>query len=133
MLFRSASDFWTGFEGEFESYKPKKSVIYELFAIIQKQHIKVNVIGGNWCSDTKTQVPRLCKVLHLAGLSEADFSYVQVDRSKNQILAPGELERTDDKPSKVPTVYISKDGKIIGTIIETPTKSWEADILKVLQ
>jgi glutamate synthase domain-containing protein 3 len=127
-----ATDFWNNFEKEFASYKPKKSVIHELFLITQKEHIEITVVGGNWCSDTKTQIPRLCKVLHLAGLDESDFKYFQVDRNKNLIVPEGETAKAKIKPQRVPTVMVKRNGRFAGIVVETPKASWEEDILAFL-
>ena len=127
-----AADFWHGFEKEFDSYKPKKSVIHELFLITQKERIDITVVGGNWCSDTKTQIPRLCKVLHLAGLNESNFKYVQVDKDKNLIVSPGETNKAWIKPQRVPTVMVQRNGRFASIVVETPKASWEEDILALL-
>jgi hypothetical protein len=124
-----AKDFWAGFEKEFKNYKPSKKVIYELFEEVEKGDIKIKIIGGNWCSDTRTQVPRLIKVLHLGGLSAQNLEYIQVDRLKNTI--PAQASWT--LPEKVPTVMVYKANKLVGTIIETPTKSWEKDLMSLLK
>lgn len=107
-------------------------MIHELFVITQKERIDITVVGGNWCSDTKTQIPRLCKVLHLAGLNESNFKYVQVDRDKNLIVSPGETIKAGVKPQRVPTVTVQRNGRFAGIIVETPKASWEEDILALL-
>jgi hypothetical protein len=124
-----AKDFWTGFEKEFDAYKPAKNVVYELFEVVQKDHVKIKIIGGNWCSDTRTQIPRLIKVLHQAGLSPANHEYIQVDRNKNSI--PAQANWT--APTKVPTVMVYNNNKLLGSIIETPSKTWEKDLMSLLK
>lgn len=124
-----ANTFLNEFEKTFNAYYPYKPVMGELYA--KKPYgLVVKAVGGNWCSDTRMQVPRLCKVLHLLGISPDNFDYYTVNKEKKPV--------NDDfastvKIDRVPLIIFYIDGKEIGRIVENPQKSIEEDLLKMLQ
>lgn len=122
-----ARRFLKGFEGVFRAYKPNKTIVKKLQPLVSGLNIKV--IGGNWCSDTRREVPALSKVLYYCGVPADSFSYYRVDKKKKAIDRDFAF---DNAVTHVPTVYVYRHGKLLGTIVEKPAKSWEADLLKLL-
>ncbi|MFN0082285.1 MAG: hypothetical protein ACKVOM_07165, partial [Ferruginibacter sp.] len=49
------------------NYKPNKTVIDSLKLF---KDYTLLIFGGNWCSDTRTQLPAMMKVLKLSGLDK---------------------------------------------------------------
>lgn len=123
-----ASEFISAFEKGFETYQPDKSVISKLIKF--KSRISVKVVGGNWCSDTREQVPKLGKVLYQIGVPADSFQYFRVDKLKK----PLEDDFTKSwAVGPVPDMYIYLDGKLKGRIIEIPKGLTEQDLLKILR
>lgn len=69
-----AALFWQEIETEYMSYEPNMAVIRSLDSVLREQaammagrpmRMSVLMIGGNWCSDTRMGLPRLCKVIDI--------------------------------------------------------------------
>ena len=91
--------------------------------------VVVKVIGGNWCSDTRRELPRLCRVLDGVGANADNFGYYKVNKDKQPLSQDFSVEYP---VKKVPSVFVFRSGKLVGQIIETPSKSWESNLLKLL-
>jgi hypothetical protein len=187
--------FWNDFETEYMMYTPSETLLKQLDSVLRSKVLNAGsglitlptfrllMVGGNWCSDTRMGLPRLCKVLdQLMLISEGNvvisknelevsnirlvLDYLRVDRDKNfiesqkarQYLLHGGLSNVKDggtgginlnleKAGRVPEVLFSqkllsnKSAEVLvdqaedswifmGSIIEMPMKSWEADMLK---
>lgn len=122
-----ASGFWQNYEKEFNNYYPAHAILHELFYSKTKDQMEIHVIGGNWCSDTRREVPRLTKVLHQIGFDPDKFHYYQVDRDKKAIakdFAAGH------PVTLVPTIFIYVNGVEKARILENPRESWEKELLR---
>lgn len=122
-----ANDFMKTFEKSFRAYQPDLKLIKKLKKYTDS--ISVKVIGGNWCSDTRREVPRLCKVLQYMAVPVEKMSYYRVNREKKAI---EQDFASTYKFSFVPTIVIYKNGTECGKITENPQKTLEADILAML-
>jgi len=91
--------------------------------------LKVEVWGGNWCPDTHEGVPALSKVLDVMGVEPANFTYHRVNRDKNKI----DGKNIKSAFGAVPTVRFELNGKLLGEVVEFPTKSWEEDMVNFLE
>lgn len=188
--------FWDDFETEYMMYSPSEALLKQIDSVLRSKvsnagsglitlpTFRLLLVGGNWCSDTRMGLPRLCKVLdQLMLISEGNvvisktqlevssirliFDYLRVDRDKKFIesdkahkyVLHGGLSNVMDgstgginlkleKGGRVPEVvfsqkFVSKNSAEVlvdqvddswvftGSIIETPMKSWEADMLKL--
>jgi hypothetical protein len=188
--------FWDDFETEYMMYSPSEALLKQLDSVLRSKVLNAGsglitlptfrmlMIGGNWCSDTRMGLPRLCKVLdQLMLTSEGNvvisktelevssvrlvLDYLRVDRDKNFIESEkahkyvlhgglsnvmegstGGINLKQEKAGRVPEVvlsqkFVSKNSAevlvdqvddswvFMGSIVETPMKSWEADILKL--
>jgi hypothetical protein len=123
-----ASEFSSEFNTAFIQYHPDKKVINKLRKKIAG--VSVKVVGGNWCSDTRRELPRLCKVLYYAGFSADSLDYFRVDRDKNAIYSDYAAGWTK---APIPDIAVYRNGKIAGHIFEVTQKSMEADLLKILK
>lgn len=131
--------FLGNFMFDYEDYICDEDVADQLQQIFNKlekkgRKMRVVMVGGNWCSDTKAGIPAVCRVL-----DEADYpgniDYFRVDREK-KFIDPGiEMEVT-----RVPHIIFQvtkKDNdqefESVGEIIETPNGSWEKNILAIFK
>ncbi|MDP2723946.1 MAG: thioredoxin family protein [Bacteroidales bacterium] len=114
------------FNPGFEKYKPSKKYIDRLKPIADK--IEFTVVMGTWCGDSQLQVPRFYKILSELGYSDKRVKLIGVDRSKAAIL----VDIKDLNIERVPTFILYKNGIEIGRIIETPTKSMEKNLWKII-
>ena len=175
-----AALFLQEMEGEYMSYEPTISVIKSLDSVLRAKQeaaagrpsrIDLLMIGGNWCSDTRMGLPRLCKVLDVL-MSSTEGNVV---RNREELEYAGVLIRLDyrrvnrDKKlidgalagdvffgqksvviGRVPEVCVAStwkrlvgstgnpdvdfavESQYVGSIVETPQVSWEADLLALI-
>lgn len=123
-LQKAPFDSW--FTTGFNSYKPDMATISEL-----KKYAKdteITIFMGTWCEDSQHQVPGFYKILGEAGFSEKNITLIAMDRNKK---TPEKFE--DGKNiTNVPTFIISRNGKEIHRIVESPVETLEKDALKIL-
>ncbi len=176
-----AALFWQDIEQEYMTYEPNAAVIKALDSVLRVRteamagrpsQIDLLMIGGNWCSDTRMGLPRLCKVLDVLMASTEG----NVVRNREELEYAGAVIRMDyrrvnrDKKlidgafagdlffggksvviSRVPEVCVAHTWKSIpsiggnpdvdfaaesvyvGSILETPQVSWEADLLALFR
>lgn len=176
-----AALFWQDIEQEYMTYEPNAAVIKALDSVLRVRteamagrpsQIDLLMIGGNWCSDTRMGLPRLCKVLDVLMASTEG----NVVRNREELEYVGAVIRMDyrrvnrDKKlidgafagyvffggksvviSRVPEVCVAHTWKSIpsiggnpdvdfaaesvyvGSILETPQVSWEADLLALFR
>lgn len=119
--------FGSYFTSEYEAYESQEETIKALKSKIKD--VKLKIVLGTWCGDSKRQVPRLYKVLDQVGFKDKNISVLAVNRSKKTVSA--DISKLDIK--YVPTIIIYKDGKELGRIIESPELSLEEDLLKIIE
>ncbi len=122
-----ADKFIQNIATEYSTYKPDSADMAEL-KNRWNDSLSVKVIGGNWCSDTRRELPRLCRVLDGLNADASEFGYYKVSKDKKPLLRDFASEHV---VSRVPTVFVYKNGKLLGQIVETPGKSWERDLLEL--
>ncbi len=115
------------FLDEYDSYKPKDRYINKLNDKLD--NIEMTIVLGTWCSDSKREVPRYYKILNEVGYDDKRIRLIAVDRNKE---ATG-IDIMEIDIQKVPTFIIYRDKIEIGRIIETPNKSLESDLWKIVK
>lgn len=119
-------EFGQSYNLEYQAYRPG---IDELNKLKYKlDDITFTVVLGTWCGDSKEQVGRFTKLLYCLKYDINRVSFIAVDREKKA----GDIDISTLDISKVPTVIVFRDGKEIGRIVETPTKTFEADLVGIL-
>ena len=119
-------EFGKYFKEYYSEYKVDEKSIAELSNLMDG--IKIKVILGTWCHDSKIQVPKFIKVLDQIKFTEKNLEIICVDRSKKT-----HAFSTDELDIEfVPTFIVYKNGIEIGRIIESPVKSLEKDLLTIL-
>lgn len=115
------------FESQYDIYKPVQTYISNLETKLDDYEI--TVVLGTWCGDSKIQVPHFYKVINEAGYNDKRVKIIAVDKKKEAIL----VDISDMDIQRVPTFIIYKDDKEVGRIIETPKKSLERDLWKIVR
>jgi len=92
------------------------------------QGVDVLVFYGQWCSDSKHEVPRFLRLVEASGWEGSRVRYYALDRSK----------KSDDGLTnryaieKVPTLIFFRNDDEIGRIVEVPRATLEGDIVQIL-
>lgn len=121
------SPFSDWFLLNFENYVPSRSVIDDIKKSFY-DNMRIQIILGTWCGDSKEQVPRFFKILEKAQIPLNVVEIICVNRTKT---APG-INIQNKNIEKVPTFIIFRDDVEIGRIIETPIETLEIDLYKIL-
>ncbi len=121
-------EFKKWFISEYNSYNPDVELINKLKNNSNLKNVKVLVVFGTWCHDSRRELPRFYKIVDKINFSESKIKLIGIDTEKssqNKLLSNIEFKR-------IPTFIFYKRGKEIGRIVESTKKSLEADILKIL-
>jgi thiol-disulfide isomerase/thioredoxin len=96
---------------------------------ISKEGLKIKIVMGTWCPDSRREVPRFMRILDLWQFPLTDVIFIGVDNAK---LSPvGEYESLNIQ--RVPTFIIYRNNIEAGRIIENPATSLEQDIVNILK
>lgn len=112
----------------YDDYQINTEAINNLLDI-SKDGIKIKVVMGTWCPDSRREVPRFMRVLDAWQFPMTDVTFIGVDDSKNSPVG----EYTTLNILRVPTFIIYKNNIEAGRIIENPVASLEQDMVKILQ
>ncbi len=115
------------FKSQYEAYKPNAALVKKIAEKIDK--VKITIIFGSWCGDSKIQVPRFYKILDRAHYNENNIKLIAVDRSMRAMT----VDITDLNIERIPTFIIYQGDKELGRIVESPGKSLEKDLYKILK
>ncbi|MFK5855914.1 MAG: thioredoxin family protein [Bacteroidota bacterium] len=115
------------FKSQYDVYKPNEAYISKLSEKVGD--IEITIVLGTWCSDSQREVPRFYKVLNDAGYNDKRIKVIAVDKTKAAIV----VDIKDLNIEKVPTFIIYRDDVEIGRIVETPKKSLEKDLWKIVR
>ncbi len=118
---------FTWFDANYKKYILNDTAINELKSF--SKNLKVVVIMGTWCSDSREHVPEFFKVADAINLNEKQIEMIAVDRKKQC----STIDITPFKIEYVPTFIFFKDGKQIGSIIETPHETIEKDWMRIIR
>jgi thiol-disulfide isomerase/thioredoxin len=119
-------EFKTMYDSQYPAYSPDSTTISKLKPAISG--LKVTIVLGTWCGDSKLQVPHFLKVLDQTGVQEKDITLICVDghkKSENGLTDNLSIER-------VPTFIVTKTGKEVGRIVESPKDTLENDLLSIV-
>ncbi|MBM4166383.1 MAG: thiol reductase thioredoxin [Ignavibacteria bacterium] len=116
------------FDSNYTSAKLDTTVLSEI-----QQHwtndIRIEIVMGTWCSDSKEQIPHLMKILDAVNFPKENVSLYCVDRTKHfPFGAPHEEEI-----EKIPTIFFNNGEQRLGKFVEVPLESLEKDLLNILK
>ncbi len=117
----------TWYTSGFAEYVPSSEAMNKLMDL-SKDDVKIKVVMGTWCPDSRREVPRFMKVIDTWQFPLPEMTFIGVDNAK---LSPvGEY--TDLDIVRVPTFIVYKNNIEAGRIIENPTTSLEQDLVNIL-
>jgi len=120
-------EFGTSFHSEYESYPIEFEHLEALFQLLEE--VRITIVLGEWCSDSKREVPRFFKIIDHAGFPPDRLEVICVNRSKKA----GEVNLETYKIEKVPTFIFTKDGFELGRITESPENTLMQDMIEILK
>lgn len=113
------------FDG-YDDYKYNEEVVNEISQLIED--IKIILVIGTWCDDSKKEVPHFYKIIDAIKFDDDNIKFIAVDREKTT-----ELYNIDSLNIKfVPTFIFYQNNKELGRIVETPNDTLEMDMLEIL-
>lgn len=111
----------------YDSYAPNSEALNKLLEI-SKEGLKIKIVLGTWCPDSRREVPKFMRLLDLWKFPVSDVIFIGVDNLK---LSPvGEYESLNIQ--RVPTFIVYKNNIEAGRIIENPVTSLEQDMVNIL-
>lgn len=119
--------FGVYFESQYELYKPAEKYIEQMKGTIN--NFDITIVFGTWCSDSKIQVGRFYKVLDKAGFKDIHLKVIGVNSDKNAL----SVNINKLNIELIPTFIVFQNGVELGRIVESPKKSLEKDLAKILK
>ena len=111
----------------YDNYHPDNEAINKLLSI-PVDSIKIKVVMGTWCPDSRREVPGFMHIIDLWKFPIERVTMIGVDMDKRSPV--GEYESLNIK--RVPTFIFYKNNIEAGRIIENPVASLEKDIVNIL-
>ena len=119
--------FETWFDENYQGHLLDTSTVQAIRPLLKEVSIKVFM--GSWCEDSQREVPALLKILDVTDYNYDQLELIAVTHDKD---TPQGYE-TDFNVEYVPTIILSKNGKILNRIVEYPQMTLEKDMLAILQ
>ena len=111
----------------YDDYAFSPGVVEQLKTLMTVD-IRIEIVMGTWCPDSRREVPSFMRVMDAAGFQSDKVELLGVDNSK---VAPvKDYEALDIK--RVPTFIVYKKNVELGRIIENPATSLEQDMVNIL-
>lgn len=120
------TNFAWWFNSEFDNYLVDSASLKDVSAKLHD--VKITIVLGTWCSDSKREVPRFYKIIDKTSYNTQNLTLICVDGNKTT--PDGLVEKLDIK--LVPTFICIKDDKEIGRIVETPKETLEKDLASIV-
>jgi len=116
------------FTEEYNRYKPNLNLMDSLKPL---KNYNIIIFGGEWCSDTKRELPRMIKILKVIDYQEEKLKIFLLGRDKKC------TNCKSYSPEKfnikfVPTIILLKEDIEVGRIVESPSETLEKDLLKLI-
>jgi hypothetical protein len=119
--------FSNWFNESYNNYHYDEQILNQLKPILN--NIKIKVVLGTWCGDSKDFVPAFLKILDQLDFSDENLELICVDRKKKGF--ENEVDGLDIH--FVPTYIFYRDEVEIGRIVELPNQTLERDFLEILK
>ncbi len=118
---------WDSYEPD--HYYPDIKYLDRFKELAGRRDIKFILFGASWCSDSKSEMPKIYELFETAGIFLNKIILYGVDRNKEALSDIAE----DYKIERVPTLIILEDYVEIGRIVEYPEVSWQVDIIDIIE
>lgn len=122
-----APGFKKWFAPSYNKYEPNEKIVKKIKKNLKGITIKSFV--GTWCHDSKRVIPRLYKIMEMAGFDFTNYKMIGISRGKK---TPDNLQEGYNV-KRTPTLIFYKNGKEIGRFVEHARQTLEKDILKILK
>jgi len=119
------------FKPAYEKYIPHPEITNQLKKSIDKFSFKI--VFGTWCGDSKRELPRMIKILRMAGVSENQLQLIGVSDSMAVYKQAPNREEKGLHVYRVPTFIVYQKGKEVGRINEYAVETLERDLLKIVK
>lgn len=116
--------FW--FINEYDNYNVDTSTINLVLNDIHQ--MRLTIVLGTWCSDSREQIPRLLKTLDFLNYPADKIQMFAVDRNKKA----GGYDIDSLKIELVPSIILYKADAEVGRIVEAPQISLEEDLVDII-
>jgi thiol-disulfide isomerase/thioredoxin len=111
----------------YEEYSLNSEPLNKLMDI-KTDNLKIKIVMGTWCPDSRREVPKLMRILDIWRFPSSQVTFVGVDKAKKSAIS--DFESLDIQ--RVPTFIIYKNNIEAGRIIENPVTSLEQDMVNIL-
>ncbi len=117
------------FAKNYEAYTVDTSVALKLEPLLKNKTIELFL--GTWCGDSKREVPKMLKVLQVAGFDTTQLKMVCVNHTDEAYKQSNRGEEKGKNVFRVPTLIVYDGNKEMGRIVETPLESFEKDLVTI--
>lgn len=100
---------------------------FHLSVIINQKKIKFLIFAGSWCSDTKSELPKIIKIFQSCEFPS--YELIGVDRAKYEPT----MRFVEYNIERVPSLVVLSNNQEIGRIIEFPKNDWFEDIKQIIE
>jgi tetratricopeptide (TPR) repeat protein len=123
-------NYTSWFTKNYEDYSTNQTLVNEIASELKTNSI--TLFMGTWCGDSKTEVPRLYKVLEACDFPMDQLTVIAVSRASNMYKQSPQQEEVGLNIHRVPTVIFYKKGKEVNRIVEHPIATFEEDIQNII-
>jgi thiol-disulfide isomerase/thioredoxin len=121
-------EFWNQYNRHYIEYAMDDKIIQQIGVVLQNRAIRIVLVIGTWCGDTKEQFPVLQKIIDNLNPETIFMQYIGVDRDK--------LAGTEDISflgiQFIPTFIFYEKEEELGRIVEIPEGTMEENVLNIL-
>ena len=122
-------DFWIEYLNHYANYAIDREKLTEIAQELNNKSIKIVVVIGSWCGDSKEQLPVFQKIFDNLLQNKPDIEYIGVDRDK----IAQDLDISSLNVNFIPVFIFYENDQEIGRITETPSSTMEDDIIRILK
>ena len=122
-------NFWIEYNFHYGRYEVDKTVVEQITQLLSDRKIKITIITGTWCSDSKEQFPVFWKVIEQLPVDTASIDIICVNRDK----LAGDVNLTPFNMEFIPVFIFYENDTELGRIVETPSETMEKDILQIIR
>ncbi len=117
----------TWYQKGFDEYMINSEPLNKLMDI-KTDDLKIKIVMGTWCPDSRREVPKFMRVLDIWRFPLSQVTIIGVNKEKKAPVSDYESLNIQ----RVPTFIIYKNNIEAGRIIENPVTSLEQDIVNIL-
>ena len=121
-----SAPFKAYFDAGYDKYAADEDIVKQLKK--KTGDIKILIVLGTWCDDSREQVPAFYKVLDGMKFPDSHVEIIAVNRKKTG----GDVDVTGFNIERVPTFIFYRKDREIGRIVEKPSSTLEKNMLLIL-